>query len=426
MAQTALIIDPTRLFRKLLNQVLSNIGIECTLYSTGKEALEAQHQQYTFILVSRTLEDMTGEVFMRLFGASHTCADSVSVLLTSNDVEEIKPEAMKAGFKYVFDKKDIDSLQKVLVRVVDSRTMDLNAKVLLIEDSQSIADAVTALMRENGSSIAHFKRIKDAQTAIQATDFDLIISDYYLTDNETGAEVIQFVRNLTDQDKANTPILVVSSESNYEKRNALLKQGANDFILKPYDRDELLVRASNLITSARLLKQSRAQQRELLRMALTDQLTGLYNRHSLYDLGPKYVSNAKRNKSPMSMLVIDLDHFKKINDTHGHSTGDVVLQGIGRMLEQDCRSGDIVARFGGEEFVALLPNCDLSNAKLKAEQILAKIAALKPAGLKVTASIGTAELLPIDDFDTLFNRADAAVYRAKEGGRNRIELADVD
>ena len=219
------------------------------------------------------------------------------------------------------------------------------------------------------------------------------------------------------------PILIISAESDPKKRTAFLRNGANDFIIKPYDNDELLVRSSNLIARNRLLEQTKVQKKELLKLALTDHLTGLYNRHSLYDIGPKYISNAHRNKSPLSLMVIDLDHFKQVNDTKGHSVGDIVLRAIAGVLSDECRTEDIVARFGGEEFIMLLGNCDLENAMMKSESLRQKIEACRPEDLVITTSIGVAELSPDDDFGTLFDAADKAVYEAKETGRNKVVAA---
>lgn len=426
MRQKALIIEPTRLFQKVIEQVMNSAGVECSIFSSGKEALEAHHGEYTFILVSRTLEDISGEVFLQLFGVRHGLGDALSILLTSEKAEGTMLDANKAGYKLVFNKKDISSLEDIVVRIVNSRTLGLDANILLIEDTQSVADLVVSLFKANKSSIQHVTQISDMKIAFQENDFDLVISDYYLKGNETGDDVITFVREFDDADKSSTPILVVSGETNQQKRTSFLRNGANDFILKPYDSDELLVRSSNLIANYRLLKQSKQQQQQLMKLALTDHLTGLYNRHSLNDIGPKYISNAHRHKTPLSLFVIDLDHFKNVNDTYGHAVGDIVLQAVSTVLQDACRTEDIVARFGGEEFIMMLTNCDMKNALEKGEKLRAAIESCKPEDLVITSSIGAAELSADDNFDTLFNKADKAVYEAKETGRNKVVAAKAE
>ena len=155
---------------------------------------------------------------------------------------------------------------------------------------------------------------------------------------------------------------------------------------------------------------------------MTDQLTGLYNRHSLFDIGPKYISDAKRHDFSVSLLVFDLDHFKNVNDTYGHGVGDVVLKAVGQVLNDNCRIEDTVARFGGEEFVMLLSHCDIDLAFTKAESIRIAIEKAKPNDLTITASIGVAALGLDDDFESLFDKADKAVYEAKDTGRNKVVI----
>ena len=394
------------------------------MYTSGREALEATHNDaYTFIIASRTLGDISGEIFLQLFRDQHGFHDALTIMLTANSTDGILLEANKAGYKLVFNKQNLKSLQDFIIKVMNTRTLDLDAKILYIEDSQSIADATLSLFKNSKAKIQHVNCIKDMRQAFTESTFDLVITDYYLKNKETGDDVIRFIRQSDNLDKAEIPILVVSAESDPKKRTAFLRNGADDFIIKPYDNDELLVRSSNLIVRSRLLEQTKVQKQELSKLALTDHLTGLYNRHSLYDIGPKYISNAQRHESPLSLMVIDLDHFKQVNDTKGHSVGDIVLRTIAAVLSEECRTEDIVARFGGEEFIMLLGNCDLENAMMKSESLRQKIEACRPEDLVITTSIGVAELSPDDDFGTLFDAADKAVYEAKETGRNKVVAA---
>lgn len=420
MSQKALIVEPSRLFQLIIKKILDTIGVEYFIYSTAKDALEATHDEYTFILISRTLENISGEIFLNLYGVKHGLGSALTILLTASEDSAIAIEAKEAGYKLVISKKKIESLKDNLVRDINKRTLNLDVSILFVEDSQSIANLVVALFKKNRSEIYHIKRISEMKSTILEGDFDLIITDYNLSDDETGDDVISYVRNLDEADKANTPILVVSGETNQEKRTSILRNGANDFILKPFDNDELLVRSSNLISSNKILKESKKLQQELLKLANTDHLTGLYNRHSLNDIAPRYISNAIRHNMSLSLLVIDLDHFKNINDTRGHSAGDIVLQSISAVLQNSCRTEDIVARFGGEEFVMLLPHCDIDNAAQKAESLRKLIEDTEPEGLIVTSSIGVSELTDGDGFSMLFDKADKAVYEAKEQGRNRV------
>lgn len=423
MKLKALIVDSTAYYRDILGVILSEIGVGCDIYSNGNAALDVDRRsEYAFIFVSRYLDDMNGELFLHRFREKFTLADALPIMITSDVVSEVMLEANKAGFKLVFNQKDIVSIQAFLTGVLNNRTLNLKGNILFIEDQQSIADMTIALFESYQANIEHVTYLSEAKEKFTENNYDLVITDFHLKEKETGDDVISFVRDFDDIHKSRIPILVLSSETDQTKRTALLRNGANDFIIKPYDEDELIVRASNLIENKKVYEQAKKQEEELTKLAMTDQLTGLYNRHSLFDIAPKYVSDAARHKFPISLLVIDLDHFKNVNDTHGHAVGDIVLKAVGQVLNDNCRAEDFVARFGGEEFVMLLSHCDFDYATIKAESVRLAIEESKPNGLLVTASIGAAALDVTDTFDSLFDKADKAVYKAKESGRNQVIL----
>jgi len=423
MKLKALIVESTGYYRGLLESILSDIGMACDSYATGLEALESdKNSEYAIILVSRYLDDTSGELFLHRYREEHPLDDALTIMLTSDNVSEIMTEANKAGFKIVFDKKDINSIQTFLTSVVNNRTLHLNGHILYIEDQASVATVTVALFESYHAKVDHVTGLSEAREKFRESHYDLVITDYYLENNETGDDIIQFIRSFSDRDKVYTPILVVSGESDPAKRTSFLRHGANDFIIKPFDKDELIVRSSNLIENKKVHDRAKHQQFELTKLAMTDQLTGLYNRHSLFDIAPKYISDANRHKFSVSLLVIDLDLFKNVNDTHGHGVGDIVLKAVGNVLNDNCRTEDFVARFGGEEFVMLLSHCDLDFASIKAESIRKAIEVSLPNELLITASIGAAALGKGDDFESLFDKADKAVYQAKEAGRNQVIL----
>jgi diguanylate cyclase (GGDEF)-like protein len=170
----------------------------------------------------------------------------------------------------------------------------------------------------------------------------------------------------------------------------------------------------------------RIKNEELERLSVTDQLTGLYNRRRLMEVLEAEVHRSKRNLHPFALLIMDVDHFKKFNDAHGHLAGDHVLAGLAEVLRETTREIDTTARYGGEEFVAVLPETGLESAVEVAERIRATLASRIFEGRRVTLSIGAAEF-PVhgDDAQLLIAAADAALYRAKGAGRNRVERANV-
>ena len=224
---------------------------------------------------------------------------------------------------------------------------------------------------------------------------------------------------------AEVPILAMSDLNDAVRRVELLTAGVSDYVQKPILDEELLERVRNLIRMRHLLDQVEKQRLDMRDLAMVDQLTQLYNRHFLMDIGLSKVSEAIRHNIELSLLVIDLDHFKSVNDTYGHPTGDQVLEKIASVLKKACRYEDIAARYGGEEFVVMLSHCSESDTMNKAEKLRTQIEAISFDQFSVTASIGVA-CLPKEggcDFKKLFELADAALYEAKQNGRNRIELS---
>jgi two-component system cell cycle response regulator len=243
----------------------------------------------------------------------------------------------------------------------------------------------------------------------------------------SGDELVSLVRSYEDR-RGFRPIIVITDIDSDERRIALYQAGVNDFLQKPILHEELLIRINNLITNKRLLDKVHDIRRELFALATIDNLTGCHNRHSLMEFSEKFISTARRHEYPVSLLVIDLDHFKAVNDNHGHAVGDIVLEKTGALLTESFREGDLVSRYGGEEFVVLMTHCDAENASKKAEEIRLEIENLKPNGLDITTSIGVTclEVGVEGDFEAMFHAGDEGVYAAKEGGRNRVVYVAID
>ena len=243
---------------------------------------------------------------------------------------------------------------------------------------------------------------------------DLILLDIEMPDLG-GYEVCQKLQS--QPHTRDTPIIFVTARDEDRNEELGLKLGAVDYITKPVRPSIVLARVNTHIT----LK----KQRDMLKaIALKDQLTGLYNRYYLLEAAEQRMANAVRHGDPLSILLLDVDHFKRINDGHGHLVGDIVLQRLAMQLTDICRKEDIAARYGGEEFVVLLGHCDSSAAALKAEMVRKKIETLEPEGILTTVSIGVAQLgLGDETVERLLDRADKALYEAKNLGRNQVVIA---
>lgn len=285
--------------------------------------------------------------------------------------------------------------------------------VLLVDDSPSNIRVMAAVLQER-------YRVKTATSGQQCLDMalkhkpDLILLDIEMP----GISGYETCRELKDMSETrDIPIIFVTGRDNIEDEELGLRIGAVDYITKPIRPVILSARVDTHVTLKR-------QQDRLLQLAMHDQLTGLYNRHYMLEMVEQRIARARRHNTPLTTLIIDLDHFKKINDTHGHIAGDQILEQVSALLQRQCRTEDTIARFGGEEFIVLMEPCSLNQAHYKAEVMRHQISELMPSSIPVTVSIGAAELSDHDEnFNDLLKRADDALYRAKENGRNCTELA---
>ena len=226
-----------------------------------------------------------------------------------------------------------------------------------------------------------------------------------------GYEVCQKLKSQTST--SSIPIIFITAKDDDEDEEFGLELGAVDYITKPVRPAIVLARVKTQITIKK-------QQDQLKKMALYDQLTGIYNRHYLMETANLKIAKSFRHDYPISLVVVDIDHFKSINDNNGHDVGDKVLVEVSKLFNQTTRKEDIAARFGGEEFVLLLDHCDKKSAQTKVESIRKEVEKLEPESLKVTASFGVAELQSGEALDALIKRADDALYEAKQTGRNKV------
>jgi two-component system cell cycle response regulator len=260
---------------------------------------------------------------------------------------------------------------------------------------------------------------------------DLVILDVMMPEMD-GLEACRLIKE--DVTTHDLPVIFLSARDETEMKVNGLGLGANDYISKPFKAEELLARVSVAIRLKRERDQLRASAEEARanaemahEQAMTDALTGLLNRYGLQRSMQREQAEARRYHRPLSCLLIDLDHFKTINDTYGHTAGDIALQQIAVILTKAVRGSDMVFRYGGEEFLVLLPETNLEGAAALAEKIrLAADAQLFGDGhvFPLTLSGGVASLADHESGHDMIARADMALYHAKSHGRNRIEKSD--
>lgn len=291
--------------------------------------------------------------------------------------------------------------------------MSNKAVILVVDDVPTNVQALALLLKEDYAIKVATDGVRALELAAQDPRPDLILLDVQMPDMD-GYDVLRLLRE--NSDTAKIPIIFVTGKDSVEDEEYGLELGAVDYITKPIRPSIVKARVKTHI----MLKQ---QHDQLMAMATCDQLTGVYNRHYLVDDLSKRMSQSKRHNEALSVIMLDIDHFKNVNDTFGHLMGDLVLKAVAKVLEESARKEDTAARFGGEEFVLVLDNCTAHDALIKAEGLRSKIEALSPESIAVTASFGVAQLDGhIKQYEDLLKNADTALYVAKEEGRNRVVL----
>ncbi len=303
--------------------------------------------------------------------------------------------------------------------------------ILLVEDDKIQGKATKDYLESTGYKVVLAEDGKSAIKAVKTKAIDLIVLDLVLPDIN-GNEVCRWLK--LNQDTRGLPIIMLTAKSSTNDKVISLTAGADDHLSKPFNESELGARIYACLRTKALQDELRDKNRQLEEvlskvevLAITDPLTHLYNRRHFENLIENEFAGTARYKSPATCLMIDVDYFKSINDEYGHRTGDIVLKEISNIIKSCLRKVDTVARWGGEEFVVLLPRTKKEDSYVAAERILNTISGYTFTGVKrqVTVSIGIAGIPDpsVDTAEKLVDASDVAMYEAKSSGRNRIVVA---
>ncbi|MCB9964018.1 MAG: PleD family two-component system response regulator [Rhodospirillales bacterium] len=298
-----------------------------------------------------------------------------------------------------------------------------HARVLIIEDQDFEVEKLSGVLQRDRDDCIAAAGGAEAMRHIQAEPFDLVIVSLNL-EEEDGLRLCSHLRS-NEKTRA-TPIIMIGLEDGMDKIARGLEMGVHDYILRPVDRNEFLARARTQIRRKRFQDRLRSNYENNLSMAVTDPLTGLYNRRYMETHLSQLLSRQEAHKKPLGILLLDIDHFKKVNDTYGHHVGDEVLKEFSRRVSDSLRSFDLVARLGGEEFVVILPDVTEEKAHFIAERLRASIAeepiscGTDTGYLSITTSVGGMIVHNGGhSVESVLERADKCLYEAKENGRNR-------
>jgi two-component system, cell cycle response regulator len=300
-------------------------------------------------------------------------------------------------------------------------------KVLIAEDDRVTLRLLESRLRRWGYDVITAPDGKQAWDILQEDDCPRLALVDWMMPEMDGLEVCKKVRKLVPEPYRY--IIMLTAKGGQEDIVEGLEAGADDYLTKPVEMQELKVRLRAGERIVDLQNQLLNARDALKYQASHDMLTGLWNRTTILDAIDREFSRATRERSPVAVVMADIDFFKKVNDTHGHPAGDAVLRTVSARLKDGMRRYDSIGRYGGEEFLFILPGCDAINAEAQTDRLrrLVSETAAEHEGLTipVTLSLGVAIFDGNEeaDPDLIIKHADEALYRAKANGRNRVEMA---
>jgi two-component system cell cycle response regulator len=450
MTARVLVVDDILANVKLLEARLQAEYFEVLTASSGQQAIDiCARERVDIVLLDVMMPGMDGFEACRRIKTAPATGHIPVIMVTALDQPSDKVQGLEAGADD-FLTKPVDDIalitrvknlarlkmlnDEMTMRASTSQQMGIgpqalakslrgdSGRILLVDDHpRSAARIVEALAKSHDAFVE--RDIQAALMKVAQYNFDLLIVSLSLQ----GADGLRLCSQVRSLDRTrHLPIIILVEPGDEARLLRGLDMGVNDYLVRPIDRNEMLARCRTQIRRKRHGDFLRTRLEESVEHAITDALTGLHNRRYMEEHMRTLVESAHASGRQLSLLVADIDFFKKINDTHGHDGGDAVLKEFAARLRRHTRGIDLACRMGGEEFVVIMPDTELERAQQVAERLRAMTAA-EPFKVNastqasVTASVGIATLESVEDTpETLFKRADNALYVAKRDGRNRV------
>lgn len=451
MSARILVVDDVLPNIMLLEARLSSEYFDVITATNGKEAIEKTIEHSPdIIMMDGKMPDMNGFEACEIIKDNPATKHIPIIMVTALDTPEDRLYGLKKGaddfvskpFDYKFLLARLRGLvrQKQIIdesRLHEQTTAELgftnketlseeefkNSSVLFASDNKQISSE-TIDQLGNYFSVKSLSDLSNPMDEIKANHFDLIIVD---ADTKEFDSLRLCSKILSDDQLRKCPLMIFEDVKNIKKLSQAFEMGVMDYIPKPLYEQEAVLRIQSQLTKKHFHDLLEQNIEKSLSLSIKDSLTGLYNRRYLESHLPKLYEKANVTKKPLSLMVVDIDFFKKVNDTYGHDVGDEVIKEVSQRVSQKMRVADFVARLGGEEFVVVLPNCSFKNSFDVGERIRKAIAE-KPFSVShevkeidITISVGVStSRQKIKSWEELLKRADENLYKAKESGRNRV------
>jgi len=397
--------------RKIAQRLPFQVIVAGTLAEAG-DIIAAHRDKIFMAVLDLDLPDAPrGEV------VDYALEQNISSLVLSGSFSDRTRERMVA--RNIVDYVTKDGRQDVdyVVHLIRRIHANQDTKVLVVDDSRTARHVMKSYLVTQRFQVLEADDGVNALKVLEAhPDVRLVVTDNQMPEMD-GYELIAHIRDKYPQHQMG--IIGVSAQGGSVMSSMFLKGGANDFLTKPFSKEEFVCRINQNVDLLEMFQ-------EIKETSNRDYLTNLYNRRYFFEVGQRYLENALRNNLTLTVAMLDIDHFKVINDTYGHEAGDVVIKRIAALLDEDVRKTDILARLGGEEFCVLAVNMKRTDAAQVFKRICASIEAeeIPYEGnlLQVSISIGVTTNRS-NSLADIVQQADEMLYRAKDGGRNRVEIA---
>ena len=411
-----LIVEDNKALAKLIAKKMEDkveMDIDVAHTMAEAQAFLNNSKDYFIALLDLNLPDApNGEI------VDYVISKGLPSIVLTGSIDDATRESFihKDIVDYVY-KGNMDDINYIF-QIINRLSKNRQYKVMVVEDSAPFRNSLKKILTSLQFHVFTAAHGEEAMSYFADNpDIRLVVCDYRMPVKD-GLEVLKEIRAAGDKNQIG--VLMMTSPSENVNGAIFLKNGANDFIAKPFVKEELICRVNNLIEAMENINQ-------IADFANKDFLTGVYNRRYFYDDMNEYIAYAEERAEPYAVAMLDIDHFKEINDACGHDSGDRVLKTLAKKLIDETKNGDLIARFGGEEFCIVLKNVSNEEAVKFFVNLRASIAnckvRLKKEQIKFTVSIGVAFSRSDYRLDELLELADEALYRAKENGRNRVEIA---
>jgi diguanylate cyclase (GGDEF)-like protein len=345
--------------------------------------------------------------------------DCPLLFISSMDDFQSRVRASQLGAQgYILKPLDIPRLVSRMAYLMEQRHAP-QQRVLIVDDDEALAAHYRLVLMGAGMEAEVLHQPEAIIEKISAFRPELVLMDMHMP-VYSGPDLAGVIRQ--HDNYVSLPLVYLSAETDLDKQIKAMNRGADDFLTKPISDAQLVAAVRVRIERARQLEAQISK----------DSLTGLLKHSSIKEAVEQEVIRARRNGKPATVAMLDIDHFKKVNDTYGHAMGDVVISSIAMMLRQRMRQSDIIGRYGGEEFVVMLPECDIEHAQLLLDDVRVRFAAVhfihkdKDFGCTISAGLACINNFPASSGAELLVEADAALYVAKFSGRNQVRAAPVN